>query len=167
MWPFRRPSRPSREMERAFGKYLSADALRQLADNLSGLQPLASARIDFILIALADDLWQGPQAELDAAIRLLSHNGAIIETIMPPLIKAVFGLPLGAGEAAGHRPMAEMAAALLAELGAHAKLVYGSVDCRHGFLGTPSRFCYGTQIVGFDRIIGTLLALDFGALRAV
>jgi hypothetical protein len=34
-------------------------------------------------------------------------------------------------------------------------------------LGAASRFCYGTQIAGFGRIIQTLLALDFGSSRAI
>jgi len=54
---------------------------------------------------------------------------------------------------------------LLRELGDQAKLVYGSVDCRFGNFGSSARFCFGTQIAGFDKIIQTLLALDVGSCR--
>jgi len=74
-------------------------------------------------------------------------------------------LPIGPGEVAHHGPLAELAAELLREVGDQAKLVYGNVDCRFGNLGSSSRFCFGTQIAGFDKIIQTLLALDVGACR--
>src|SRR5258707_15234998 len=117
MWPFRKPSRPSpRDVAAAFGKYLSAEFIEELASKkLLRLPTLQSARVDFVLIALADELWEEPRAELDAAIRLLYGKGASIETIMPPLIKAVFGLPIGPGEVAGRWPLAELAAELLSE----------------------------------------------------
>jgi len=114
---------------------------------------------------LADELWQGPQAELEPVFQLLHANKTMVETIMPPLIKAVAGLPIPAFEAAPRPVMAELAAALLEKLGPRAKIVYGSADCFCGLMGAPSRFCYGTQIAGFDRAILALLDLGFGASR--
>jgi hypothetical protein len=63
--------------------------------------------------------------------------------------------------------MAELAAALLARYGSRAKIVYGSAACLYGMLGAAGRFCYGTQIAGFDKIIQTLLDLDFGSSRPI
>jgi hypothetical protein len=120
-----------------------------------------------MLLALSDVLWRRPQPELDALFKLVFDNGGIIEAIMPPLVKVVFGLPIGAGEVAGRLSTAAMAAAILAALGRRAKVVHGSVDCLYGTFGAPLRFAYGTQIPGFDGMIRALLALEGGMAQAI
>ena len=79
MWPFRKPSRPSRrDVAAAFGQYLSAEFIEQLADKKPlRLPTLQSARVDFVLIALADELWEEPRAELDAGDPASPRQGCL------------------------------------------------------------------------------------------
>jgi hypothetical protein len=129
-------------------------------------EPLKAARIDLLLLALGDVLWRGPQPDLDAVFQLLYDNGAIIETIMPPPVKAVSGLPI-AGGIRIRLPVAELAAAIQSQLGTRVRIVYGTVDGLHGILGSRNRFTNGTQIPGFAAMMRTLLTLEGGMAQEV
>jgi hypothetical protein len=141
----------------------SASGAVRVADELR--RPLEQARVDFILLALSDVLWRGPQPDLDRVFRLFADAGALIETVMPPLVKAVFGLPLPADKTKHRSPIGELADAILAVLDHRVRIVYGCADCLYGTFGTLNRFSFGTQIPGFDRAIRTLLTLKRGTHR--
>jgi hypothetical protein len=123
--------------------------------------------VDVVLLALADVVWRGPQPELEALFALLDEDGAVIETIMPPLVKAVFGLPLAGNDRKDRRPTEELAAAILTLLGHQVRVVHGSFDCLHGTFGSGSRFAYCTQIPGFGEMIRALFTLEPGTVEKI
>jgi hypothetical protein len=126
------------------------------------LEPLKVAWIEVILLALDDILWRGPQPDLEALFQLLYKEGAMVETIMPPLVKAVFGLPVAGNDKADRQPTETLAEAILAILGERVRIVHGRFECLYGILGSGGRFTYGTQIPGFGGMIRTLLTLEPG-----
>ena len=130
-------------------------------------QPPETARVDIVLLALADILWRGPQPELEALFELLYEDGAVIETIMPPLVKVVFGLPIAGNDREDRRSTEELAVAILALLGHHVRVVHGRFECLHGTFGPGSRFAYCTQIPGFGRMIRALFMLEPGTVDKI
>src|SRR5262249_62285242 len=78
----------------------------------------------------------------------------------PPALRVVFGMPAPWPTRAGRRT--EMAARLIANLGANVKVVTGHADALYGNFGNRTRFTYSVAIAGFGTVLAALGRTDYG-----
>jgi hypothetical protein len=153
-----------RRMKRRFSSYVDAALVQQILDNPDSYPaPASHLTIDFVLVALNDDDdLDGIPAILGQILAMARTHGGFVESLTGPLVLVEFGYPTPDAEAAAHR--AAMVASLGETLGDRVKILHGRGAALVGTVaGKEGPF--GTVMAGYHRLLGELIALDFGQVR--
>ena len=163
MWPFISKKRQRKELLRAFASHVSPEILKSLtADRPAGPTVLTRGEIFYVVCQVRDDVLDDVAPLLSRAATIGREHGSTID-FMPSAVMILFGVPrMIDPDTMTIEHCAAVAAALLQDLGSHARVAYGRAEGLHGAIGSPQRQHYGTVIPNFNRILERLCTLDYG-----
>lgn len=151
------------EIERAFGKFVSSDSLRNIeksiAENSKELPPLQKEKICFVVLLVRDDAPEVVADHLSHAFQVLLDDGGTVEDMMSSIATVVFE-PESV-------PREWSMDALLSRLGPNVRAVYGRGEYLRGAFGSQGRFNYGTVFPSFHGMLEILFQLEFGSSRKI
>jgi len=170
MWPFDRKKRRVDSELRRFASYLSPDVVKVLADR-SPREPLFErGEIPFALLQVRDDKAENVGRHLARAMTIVSEAGGLAD-MMSSFVFVIFGFPRGAWASVLEKPSVEngrrLSAALLQDMGADVKVIYGTAAGVVGNLGGPHHLYYGAAIPDFGTLMAKLVQLEFGRVEAI
>ncbi|QEX15661.1 hypothetical protein FRZ44_09480 [Hypericibacter terrae] len=170
MWPFNRKKPGAEEGLRNLASYVSFEAVKALASGSSGAALFESGEIPFVLLQVRDDKAEDVGPRLARAMTKVRDSGGMIH-MMSSLMLVFFGFPRSAWASVPERPSIEngrrLSAALLQELGADAKILYGTATGLVGNLGGPHYMHYAAAIPGFGALTAKLVQIEFGRAEAI
>jgi len=145
---------------RLFSPFLSSEALEKLATEVRSPPRLPErAHVGYVLAQVRDDVLDDIPAHFRKAMDAVSEAGGLMDP-SPPLLWVVFGLPLPWASSADRRT--ELAARLIADLGADVKVVTGHADALYGNFGSKHRFTYSVAVADFGAVLAALGRTDYG-----
>ncbi len=150
-----------RRVKRPFEKLVDPKTVESLLN--SEPQPLKQGRIDFI-VAFVGGTGADQISERVAEVAELGiQHGATVHHLVGALAIMAFGTQPVTSPAPGSRPA--LVAALRDRLGGDIKIVHGAADGCYGLLGAKSTVSYTFLVPQFDRVLGVLSGLAWGAVE--
>jgi hypothetical protein len=145
-----------RQMSRAFGQYMSRDALREL-ESMEGdpkqRPPLPLEEVYYIILQVRDDSLEDTQRCLVQALEILFNQGGVVESIMSSVVFVTFK-----PDSMPARPID----AFFEALGSNVRAVYGQGGYPRGIFGSARIFRHGTILPNFNSKLEILGQLEFG-----
>jgi hypothetical protein len=152
-------NKPTSNVARAFGKFLSREDLRRL-ESIEGkrneLPPLKMERVYYVVFQVRDDSFENIQRDLVQALEILFSRGGVVECIMSSTASVTFK-PNSMQE----HPVD----ALLDSLGSCVRAVYGRGEYPRGMFGIPGALTFGTILPNFNKTLEILGHLEFGSSK--
>jgi hypothetical protein len=170
MWPFDRKKRRVESELRRFASYLSPDAVKALADGSPREPASERGEIPFVLLQVRDDKAEHVERHLARAMARVRESGGVAD-MMSSLVFVIFGFPRDAWASMPEKPSIEngrrLSTALLQEMGADVKVLYGTATGLVGNLGGSHNLHYGAAIPNFGALVAKLVQLEFGKVERV
>jgi hypothetical protein len=157
MW-FSKRKRTSGTLRRAFGKFLSDDAIKALEENPESLSlPLSREAIGYVLLQVRDDTDGDIRRNLPRVLDLIVDAGGMIESLLSSHVAASFDhrSPISP------RQMKDLSA----KLGPDVRSIYFFAELLRGNYGSTMRSTYGTIVPDMGALLGELHQLEFGACK--
>jgi len=170
MWPFSRKKQGAEEGLRHLTSYLSFEAVKALAEGSPRPPVFESGEVPFVLLQVRDDKAGDIGPLLARAMTQVRDSGGMIH-MMSSFMFVFFGFPRSAWASVPEKPSIEngrrLAAALLQELGADVKVLYGTAPGLVGNLGGPHYMHYGAAIPNFGTMTAKLAQIEFGRAESI
>ena len=150
-----------RRVKRVFENLVDPKTVESLLN--SEVQPLKSGRIDFIVGFVNGTEPEQVSERIAKVAELAIQHGATVYHLVGALAVVAYGTQAVASPPPGSRP--SLVAALHQQLGADIKIVHGAADGCSGLFGAKSGLSYTFFVPQFDRVLGVLSRLSFGAVE--
>ena len=156
-----RRRRQRKAVTREFERYLSPAVADKLVSRpeLLRLSGPERAHVGYVLAQVRDDALDDIPVHFRKAMDAAFEAGGLMDP-SPPLLWVAFGLPLPWASSADRRM--ELAARLIADLGADVKVVTGHADALYGNFGSKHRFTYSVAVADFGAVLAALGRTDYG-----
>jgi hypothetical protein len=131
---------------------------------------LEQGEIPFVLLQVRDDEAEQIRPRLARAMTRIQNSHGMVD-MMSSVVFVFFGYPRDSWTSAPEKPSIEngrrLATALLQELGADVKVLYGTAPGLVGNLGGPHYMHYGAAIPNFGTMTAKLAQIEFGRAEAI